>query len=66
MALPKRRLKHIAELQWELDAWLRHMIEWGSVIGRDSETDAQIEAMEKSSQLLFFVFGQPAAEYKEE
>ena len=58
--LPKRRLSHVAKLQWEIDAWLQHCTDFSITMNiSDHKMQKQIDALEKASQLMFDAFGNP-------
>ena len=64
--LPKRRLDHVSKLQWELDAWLQHAINFQITMPdvADAKLQKQIDAFETASAVLFNAFGQPDGGHK--
>lgn len=62
--LPERRLDHVGKLQWELDAWLQHALDWQRTMGGDAQLQKQIDAFDTCGAALFEAFSQPAKEHK--
>lgn len=60
------RLENIDQLQWEIDGWMRHFLNWPrdgnfEVIGKSAE---KARALDKVAQILFDTFGQPDPRHK--
>ena len=68
MPRPIKRLDHVSELQWEVNAWLEHFIAWrdSDIPMHDAVVAKQTDALEHASQILFDAFGQPDAIHKAE
>jgi hypothetical protein len=56
------RLENVDQLQWEIDAWIRHYVAWS----KHCDARSRIAALNAAAQILFEEFGAPSEDDREE